>query len=165
MEVAPCLAAFCLRQNFGGFCRGLKGMQASPPRPRAKPTGISAHALKFCPRQEVKAFDLRAKFTDRANLLRRLYANLQEDPFTGRLLFEKRHFYCEMTAQIEAPSGRELSRERLREPAALSIYDCKRLVCLYKKFYVALSFSLSSPLGRKSSSLPEGASVRAVIIQ
>ena len=59
MEVAPCLAAFCPRQNFGGFCRGLKGMQASPPRPRAKPTGISAHALKFCPRQGRKPFDLK----------------------------------------------------------------------------------------------------------
>ena len=32
----------------------------------------------------------------------------------------------------EASSGRKLAPKRLKEPAALTIYDCKRLVCLCK---------------------------------
>ena len=63
--------------------------------------------------------------------------SLRYRPFIGRLPFEKPLFYFEMAAQTEAPSGRELDfrpagEERLKESAALTIYDCKRSVCLYK---------------------------------
>ena len=68
-EVRSCLAAFCLRQNFGVFCRGLKGMQASPFHPRAKSTGIFPAGENSVPRQGLKAFNLKAVFAYRANAL------------------------------------------------------------------------------------------------
>ena len=65
--------------------------------------------------------------------------SLRYRPFIGSLPFEKPHFYCEMTAQTEAPSGRELDfrpagEGRLKESAVLNTYDCKRSVCLRKSF-------------------------------
>ena len=68
-EVRSCLAAFCLRQNFGVFCRGLKGMQASPFHPRAKSPGIFPAGENSVPRQGLKAFNLKAVFAYRANAL------------------------------------------------------------------------------------------------
>ena len=71
---------------------------------------------------------------------------------------EGSHFYRKMTAQPEAPSGRELDfrpagEERLREPAVLTIYDCERSVCLCKDI---IPQALSVAFG--DSFLPEEAS-------
>ena len=72
MEAMPCLAAFCLRQNFGVFLRKLlKSLQADFFQSFPKnPPEFSPAGENSVPRQRVKSFDLKAKFTDGDNFLR-----------------------------------------------------------------------------------------------
>ena len=69
MEVRICLAAFCLRQNFGGFLRKLlKSLQAAFFQSFPKnPPEFSPAGENSVPRQGIWPFNLKAKFTDRAN--------------------------------------------------------------------------------------------------
>ena len=68
-EVATCLAAFCLRQNFGVFLKKLlKSLQAAFYRSFSKThRNFRRYALKFCPRQGQKPFNLKVRLTYRAN--------------------------------------------------------------------------------------------------
>ena len=69
MEVMLCLAAFCLRQNYGVFLgKVFKSLQAAFYRTFLQnPPEFPLCEVKFCPRQEVKAFDLKVKYADRAH--------------------------------------------------------------------------------------------------
>ena len=63
MEVKTCLAAFCLRQNYGVFLRKLlKSLQAafyqSFPK---KPPEFPLCEAKFCPETKIRPFNLKVK--------------------------------------------------------------------------------------------------------
>ena len=69
MAVKTCLTAFCLRQNFGVFLRKVfKSLRAAFLQPFLKnPPEFSPAGENSVPRQGIWPFNLKAKFTDRAN--------------------------------------------------------------------------------------------------
>ena len=71
MAVMPCLAAYCLRQNYGVFLRKLlKSLQAAFFRSFLKnPPEFPLCEAKFFPRQGRKPFNLKVKLTYRAHTL------------------------------------------------------------------------------------------------